>query len=146
MSLTPATVIRTGLLVLLAVVLETLRPDADAVAGARQLHDAADPCAAALQASFDDVIDTEQLADRAAPAVAADEVPRAQLFPAGQLDGHTVVVLREPGHRAAAPDLRAQLGRVFFQEAFEDRFGAAPERIVLAPDFADLVIGIAAAN
>ena len=37
--------------------------------------------------------DAEQLAHRAAAAVAADEVARAQLRAVGQLDGHPVVIL-----------------------------------------------------
>jgi len=40
--------------------------------------------------------DAEQLAHRAAAAVAADEVARVQLRAVGQLDGHPVVVLAQP--------------------------------------------------
>jgi hypothetical protein len=52
--------------------------------------------------------DAEQFAHRTAPAVTADEIARTQLFPVGQLDGHTLVVLLETGHRTTAPDLRTQ--------------------------------------
>jgi len=40
--------------------------------------------------------------------------------PVGQLDGHTLVVLLEIGHRATAPDLRTQLDRVFFEQLNDD--------------------------
>jgi hypothetical protein len=71
--------------------------------------------------------DAEQLAHRAARAVAADDVARAQPFPAGQLDGHPVVVLVEAGHRTPAPDLRAQAGRVFLEQADDDRLRDAQQ-------------------
>jgi len=60
--------------------------------------------------------DPEQLAHRAAAAVAADEVARAQLRAVGQLDGHPVVVLAQPDQFAAAPDLGAELDGVLGQQ------------------------------
>jgi len=59
----------------------------------------------------------EQLADGAAAAVAADEVARAQPGAVGQLGGHAVLVLAQPGQLAAAPDLDAELGGVLGQRA-----------------------------
>ena len=56
--------------------------------------------------------DAEQLAHRAAAAVAADEVARAQPCAVGQLDGHPVVVLAQPDQLAAAPDLGTELDGV----------------------------------
>ena len=64
--------------------------------------------------------DAEQLAHRAAAAVAADEVARAQPRAVGQLDGHPVVVLAQPDQLAAAPDLGAELGGVLGQQAVGD--------------------------
>ena len=64
--------------------------------------------------------DAEQLAHRAAAAVAADEVARAQLRAVGQLGGHPVVVLAQPDQLAAAPDLDADLGGVLGQQAVGD--------------------------
>ena len=71
--------------------------------------------------------DAEQLAHRAAPAVTADEIARAQLFPVGQLDGHTLVVLLETGDRATAPDLRTQFDRMLFEQAIDDRLRDAQQ-------------------
>src|SRR3954470_4721625 len=65
--------------------------------------------------------DAEQLADRAARAVAADEIPRTQLFTVGELDDHTRVVLLETGHRASAPDLRTQFDRMLFEQVDQNR-------------------------
>ena len=65
-------------------------------------------------------LDAEQLAHRAAAAVAADEVPRPQLRAVGQLDGHAVVVLAQPDDLAAAPDLGAELGGALGQQAVGD--------------------------
>ena len=64
--------------------------------------------------------DAEQLAHRAAAAVAADEVARAQLRAVGQLGGHPVLVLAQPDQFAAAPDLGAELGGVLGQQALGD--------------------------
>ena len=64
--------------------------------------------------------DAEQLAHRAAAAVAADEVARAQPRAVGQLGGHPVVVLAQPDQFAAAPDLGAELGGVLGQQALGD--------------------------
>jgi hypothetical protein len=61
--------------------------------------------------------DAEQLAHRAAAAVAADEVARAQLRAVGQLDGHPVLVLAQPDQFAATPDLDAEFGGVLGQQA-----------------------------
>lgn len=65
--------------------------------------------------------DAEQLAHRTARAVTADEIARAQLFPIGQFDGHTLVVLLESGHRTTAPDLRTQCDRVVFELLDDNR-------------------------
>jgi hypothetical protein len=43
------------------------------------------------------------------------------LLPVGQLDGHTLVVLLETGHRATAPDLRTKFDGMFFEQMFDDR-------------------------
>jgi hypothetical protein len=64
--------------------------------------------------------DTEQLAYRAAAAVAADEETRPQLRAVGQLGGHPVRVLAQPGHRAPAADGGAEPGGVLGQQAFGD--------------------------
>lgn len=69
--------------------------------------------------------DAEQFAHRAAAAVAAHQVARAQQLTTGQLDGHTAPVrtpvtvlgLAQPDHCAAAPDLDAELGGVLGQQA-----------------------------
>jgi hypothetical protein len=61
--------------------------------------------------------DAEQLAYRAAAAVAADEVPRAQPGAVGQLGVHAVVVLAQPDQFGAAPDLGAELDGVLGQQA-----------------------------
>ena len=71
--------------------------------------------------------DAEQFAHRAARAVTADEIARTQPFPVGQLDGHALVVLLETGHRATAPDLRAQLDRMLFEQADDDRLRDAQQ-------------------
>ncbi len=63
----------------------------------------------------------ERLAHRAAPAVAPDEVARAQPGAVRQFDVHTVRVLVQPGHLVAAPDLGAQLTRPFLQQPLGDR-------------------------
>jgi hypothetical protein len=68
--------------------------------------------------------DAEQLAHRAAAAVAADQIARPQLRPVGQVDAHPVPVpaglLAQPDQFAAAPDLDAQLGDVLGQQALGD--------------------------
>jgi hypothetical protein len=71
--------------------------------------------------------DAEQFADGTAPAVTADEIARTQLCPVGQLDGHTLVVLLEIGHRTTAPNLRTQFDRMFFEQAFDDRLRDAQQ-------------------
>ena len=71
--------------------------------------------------------DAEQFAHRTAPAVTADEIARTQLFPVGQLDGHTLVVLLEIGHRTTAPDLRTQFDRMFFEQVNDDRLRDAQQ-------------------
>jgi hypothetical protein len=63
--------------------------------------------------------DPEQLAHRAAAAVAADEVARAQPRAVGQLGGHPLVVLAQPHQFAAAPDLDAEFGGVLGQQALD---------------------------
>jgi len=63
--------------------------------------------------------DPEQLAHRAAAAVAADQVARAQLGAVGQLDGRPVLVLAQPDQLAAAPDLDAELGGVLGQQPLD---------------------------
>nr|WP_231948791.1 hypothetical protein [Jiangella alkaliphila] len=72
-------------------------------------------------------VDAEQLAHGAAAAVTADQPARAQPRPVGQFGGDTVVVLAEPGQRAAAPDLRAQLLGVRGQQAVGDRLPDAQD-------------------
>lgn len=64
--------------------------------------------------------DAEQLAHRAAAAVAADQVARLQPGAVGQLGGHPVLVLAQAGHFASAPDLGAHRGRVLGQQALGD--------------------------
>lgn len=59
--------------------------------------------------------DAEQLADRAAAAVAADEVARAQPRAVGQLDRHAVIVLAQADQFAAAPDVGTEFGSVLGQ-------------------------------
>ena len=71
--------------------------------------------------------DAEQFAHRTARAVTADEIARTQLFPVGQLDGHTLVVLLETGHRTTAPDLRTQFDRMFFEQVIDDRLRDAQQ-------------------
>jgi hypothetical protein len=63
--------------------------------------------------------DAEQLAHRAAAAVAADEVARAQLRAVGQLDGHPMVVLAQPDQFAAASNLDAEFDGVLDQQALD---------------------------
>jgi hypothetical protein len=60
---------------------------------------------------------TPEFAHRAAAAVAADEVTRAQLGAVGQVDGHPVVVLTQPDQFTAAADFDAQLGGVLDEQA-----------------------------
>jgi hypothetical protein len=64
--------------------------------------------------------DAEQPAHRAAAAVAADQVPGPQPRAVGQFGGHRVAVLTQPGQRAAAPDLGAQVRGVLGQQAVGD--------------------------
>ena len=71
--------------------------------------------------------DAEQCAHRTAPAVTADEMARTQLFAVGQLDGHSLVVLLETGHRTTAPDLRTQSGRMLFEQVNDDRLRDAQQ-------------------
>ncbi|BCB76434.1 hypothetical protein Pflav_028440 [Phytohabitans flavus] len=61
--------------------------------------------------------DAEQLAYRAAAAVAPDEVARAQPRTVGQLGGHPVAVLAQPHQLAAAPDLGTELGGMLGQQS-----------------------------
>jgi hypothetical protein len=56
------------------------------------------------------------LADRAAAAVAAHEVARAQPGAVGQVGGDPVVVLAESGEFVAAPDLGAEFGGVLGEQ------------------------------
>lgn len=55
------------------------------------------------------------------PTPAAGTTTLSQPSAVGQFDGRPLVVLREAGHRAAAPDLRPRSGRVFPDEADDDR-------------------------
>jgi len=71
--------------------------------------------------------DAEQSAHHTAPAVTADEIARTQLFAVGQLDGHTLVVLLETGHRTTAPDLRTHFDRMFFEPVNDDRLRDAQQ-------------------
>ena len=71
--------------------------------------------------------DAEQLAHRAAAAVAADEVARAQLRAVGQFGGHPGLVLVQPHQLAAAPDLGTELGGVLGQQPVGDRLRDAED-------------------
>jgi hypothetical protein len=65
--------------------------------------------------------DAEQLAHRTAAAVAPDEVARAQVRAVRQLDGHPVLVLAQPDHFAAAPDLGTEFEGTLVEQPLGDR-------------------------
>src|SRR5690606_37990773 len=69
---------------------------------------------------FPGEVDAEQLAHRAAPAVAPDEVAGPQPSTVGELDGHPVLVLPEPDQRATAPELGTDHDSALGQQAIGD--------------------------
>ena len=64
-------------------------------------------------------LDAGRFTDRAASAVAADEILRAQRLTVGECDVHTVVVLRETGRLDAVVDRDLQLAGPFGQDALD---------------------------
>ncbi|GAA2931080.1 hypothetical protein GCM10020221_28640 [Streptomyces thioluteus] len=65
--------------------------------------------------------DAEQLAHGAAAAVAPDEEARAQVCAVRQLDGHPVLVLAQPDHFAAAPDLGTEFEGALVEQLLGER-------------------------
>ncbi|GAA3205453.1 hypothetical protein GCM10020256_00870 [Streptomyces thermocoprophilus] len=85
--------------------------------------------------------DPGQLADGAAPAVAADEVGGALLGrPVGALDAHhdVVVVLPQTGHLPAAQDGHAELAGPVLQHPLGAELGDAPVPVVVLREHAEV--------